>query len=108
MGTAFPFLVMTVTGIGLVAIWWIIRFLLPKQVQVKVMKLQAGYQPKQSNGLAYTVGFAGAALVIWAIMISCSMTDIAKNTPQDPGIAESLIASFLINGLFVGMLSLLK
>ena len=104
VGTAFPFLVMTVMGIGLVVIWWIIRLLVPKQVQVKVMKLQAGYQPKQSNGLAYTVGFAGAALVIWAIMISCSMTDIAKNTPQDPGIAESLITSFLINGLFVGIL----
>ncbi len=104
VGTAFPFLVMTVTGIGLVVIWSIIRFLLPKQVQVKVMKSQAGYQLKQSNGLAYTVGFAGAALLIWAIMISCSMTDIAKNTPQAPSIAESMITSFLINGLFVGIL----
>jgi hypothetical protein len=104
VGTAFPFLVMTVTGIGLVVIWLIIRFLVPKQVQVKAMKSQAGYQPKQSNGLAYTVGFAGAALLIWAIMISCSMTDIAKNTPQAPSIAESMITSFLINGLFVGIL----
>ncbi|MGA2679819.1 MAG: hypothetical protein ABSF37_11060 [Sedimentisphaerales bacterium] len=102
VGTAFPFLVMTVTGIGLVVIWSIIRLMVPKQV--KVMKLQAGYQPKQSNTLAYMVGFAGAALVIWAIMISCSMTDIAKNTPQEPSIAGSMIASFLINGLFVGIL----
>ncbi len=103
VGTAFPFLVMVVLGIGLMAIWSLIRILVPKQ-QVKVMKLQAGYQPKQSNGLAYTVGFVGAALVIWAIMISCSMTDIAKNTPQNPSIAESMITSFLMNGLFVGIL----
>jgi len=104
VGTAFPFLVMVVLGIGLVVIWTIIRFMLPKQVQAKVVKLQAGYQPKQSNGLAYTVGFAGAALVIWAIMISCSMTDAAQNTPQEPSIAGSMAASFLINGLFVGIL----
>lgn len=102
VGTAFPFLVMTVTGIGLIVIWLIIRFMVPKQV--KTPKLQAGYQPKQSNTPAYMVGFAGAALVIWAIMISCSMTDVAKNTPQDPSIAESMFWSFLINGLFVGIL----
>ncbi len=32
------------------------------------------------------------------------MTDAAKNTPQEPAIAGSMIASFLINGLFVGIL----
>jgi hypothetical protein len=102
VGTAFPYLVMVVSGIGLLVTWSVIRFLVPKQV--KVVKSQAGYQPKGSNTLAYTVGFAGAVLAIWAIMISCSMTEIAKNTPQDTSIAGSLIASFLINGLFVGIL----
>jgi hypothetical protein len=90
VGSAFPFLVMMVVGIGLLVIWPISRFLVPKQ-QAQAQKIQAAYQPKQSNALAYAVGFMGAVLVIWAITISCSMADAS-------------FQSFLLNLIFVGIL----
>ena len=90
VGTAFPFLVMMVVGIGLVVIWVFSRLLIPKQ-QIKSPKQQGGNQPKNFNVIANAVGFAGALLVIWATMISFSFTDASPT-------------SFLLSGLFVGIL----
>ena len=90
VGTAFPFLVMMVVGIGLVVIWVFSRLLIPKQ-QIKSPKQQGGNQPKNFNVIANAVGFAGALLVIWATMISFSFTDASP-------------VSFLLSGLFVGIL----
>jgi hypothetical protein len=92
VGTAFPLLVMMVVGIGLLVIWVFSRLLLPKQQQNKPAKMQGGSnQQKNFNVIANTVGFAGALLVIWATMISFSLTDASP-------------ASFLLSGLFVGIL----
>ncbi|MGA2323961.1 MAG: hypothetical protein ABSG22_08955 [Sedimentisphaerales bacterium] len=89
VGTAFPFLVMMVAGIGLLVIWVFSRLLIPKQI--KLPKQQGVNQQKNFNVIANTVGFAGALLVIWATMISFSFTDASP-------------ASFLLSGLFVGIL----
>ena len=90
VGTAFPFLVMMVVGIGLLVIWVFSRLLIPKP-QIKSPKMQGGKQQKNFNAIANTVGFAAAVLVIWATMISFSFTDASP-------------ASFLLSGLFVGIL----
>jgi hypothetical protein len=89
VGTAFPFLVMMVAGIGLLVIWVFSRLLIPKQI--KLPKMQGGSQQKNFNFIANAVGFASALLVIWATMISFSFTDASP-------------ASFLLSGLFVGIL----
>ncbi|MGD0597159.1 MAG: hypothetical protein ABSA64_06510 [Sedimentisphaerales bacterium] len=89
VGTAFPFLVMMVAGIGLLVIWVFSRLLIPKQI--KLPKMQGGNQQKNFNVIANAVGFASALLVIWATMISFSFTDASP-------------ASFLLSGLFVGIL----
>jgi hypothetical protein len=99
VGSAFAFLVMMITVIWLIVIWCMCRFLAPKE-----LKGQVSYQTKQSNVLPYLVGFTAAVVTIWVIMIACSMTDAAKNTPQEPSIAGSMIISFLVNALFAGIL----
>jgi hypothetical protein len=81
---------MMVVGIGLLVIWVFSRLLIPKQ-QNKSPKMQGGNQQKNYNVIANAVGFAGALLVIWATMISFSFTDASP-------------VSFLLSGLFVGIL----
>lgn len=89
VGTAFPFLVMMMAGIGLLVIWVFSRLLIPKQV--KSPKMQGGSQQKGFNVIANMVGFAAAFMIIWTTMISFSFTDASA-------------ASFLLSGLFVGIL----
>lgn len=89
VGTAFPFLVMMLAGIGLLVIWIFSRLLIPKQN--KLPKMQGGNQQKNFNVIGNAVGFASAVLVIWATMISFSFTDASGG-------------SFLVSGLFVGIL----
>ncbi len=89
VGTAFPFLVMMMAGIGLLVIWVFSQLLIPKQN--KLPKMQGGNQQKNYNVIANVIGFAGAFLVIWATMISFSFTDASPT-------------SFLFSGLFVGIL----
>jgi hypothetical protein len=91
VGTAFPLLVMMVVGIGLLVIWVFSRLLIPKQQQNKPAKMQGGNQQKNYGFIANMVGFASALLVIWATMISFSFTDASPE-------------SFLLSGLFVGIL----
>ncbi|MGA2071473.1 MAG: hypothetical protein ABSG97_08990 [Sedimentisphaerales bacterium] len=89
VGTGFPLLVMMVVGIGLLVIWVFSRLLIPKQI--KSPKMQGGNQQKGFNVIANAVGFASALVVIWATMISFSFTDASGE-------------SFLLSGLFVGIL----
>jgi len=89
VGTGFPLLVMMLAGIGLLVIWVFSRLLIPKQN--KSPKMQGGNQQKNFNLIANAVGFASALLVIWATMISFSFTDASG-------------VSFLVSGLFVGIL----
>ncbi len=89
VGSAFPFLVMMVVGIGLLILWPISRMLVPKQN--KLPKTQMNIQPGRTNIKAHILGFLAAALVIWSVMISCSLTDAS-------------VQSFIFNLIFVGIL----
>ncbi len=89
VGTGFPLLVMMLVGIGLLVIWVFSRLLIPKQN--KLTKMQGGNQQKGFGVIGNVIGFASALLVIWATMISFSFTDASG-------------VSFLVSGLFVGIL----
>jgi hypothetical protein len=89
VGTAFPYLVMLVAGSGLLVLYIISRFLVPKLM--KGPKQELDNQQKRFDILSRILGFATAVLVCWVLMISFSLCDVS-------------LGSFLLSGLFVGIL----
>jgi hypothetical protein len=89
VGTAFPYLVMLVVGLGLLVLWLFGRLLVPKMF--KGPKTELEKQQKRFNMLAKILGYAAAVLVFWAVLISFSQSDVS-------------LASFLLCGLFVAIL----
>jgi hypothetical protein len=103
VGSAFAFMVMMIVGIGLPIIWILSRMLVPKSVK-PVRQQPVMNEQGNGNVLAKIIGFIGAALIIWAIMISFSLADVGPTAnPQQNAISNTLY-SFLLNGLFVGIL----
>jgi hypothetical protein len=102
VGSAFPFMVMMIAGIGLPIIWILSRFLLPKGA--KSLKQPMINEQGKGNVLTKIVGFGGAALIIWAIMISFSLADVGPTANPQQNAASNTLQSFLLNGLFVGIL----
>ena len=102
VGSAFPFMVMMIVGIGLPIIWILSRMMIPKPV--KSVKQPTINEQGKGSILAKIVGFGGAALIIWAIMISFSLADVGPTANAQQDAISNTLQSFLLNGLFVGIL----
>lgn len=89
VGTAFPYLVMLVVGLGLLVLWLFGRLLVPRMFKGPRTELEK--QQRRFNILAKILGYASAVLVFWAVLISFSQSDVS-------------LASFLLCGLFVAIL----
>ncbi|MFH1370315.1 MAG: hypothetical protein ABII09_03390 [Planctomycetota bacterium] len=89
VGTAFPFMIMLVLGVGLLGLWLFSRLLVPKQA--KMTKLELERQERRNDILMRILGYASAVVVIWAVIISFSLGEVS-------------FSGFLLTGLFVGIL----
>ncbi len=89
VGTSFPFLVMLLVGSGLLGLWLFSRALIPRQVKMAKTELES--QQRRFDRLTRILGYAAAVLVIWAVMISFSLSEVS-------------FSGFLVTGLFVGIL----
>lgn len=74
VGTAFPFLVMLVAGVGLLGLWLFNRLVVPKQM--KMVKTEQEKNERRFNILIRILGFAATATIIWTVMISFSMAKV--------------------------------
>jgi hypothetical protein len=89
VGTAFPFMMMLIAGIGLMTLCLFSRLMAPKQL--KGPKTEMESQQKRFNILTRILGFAAAVLIGWSVLISFSFVDVS-------------LSGFLLSGLFVGVL----
>jgi hypothetical protein len=89
VGSAFPFLVMLIVGVGLLVLWLFSRVLVPRQV--KMPKTELERQERRFGILTRILGYAVTVLAVWAVMISFSL-------------GEASFSGFLLTGLFAGIL----
>ncbi len=89
VGTAFPFLVMLVAGGGLLGLWLFSRLVVPRQV--KMARTEQEKSERRFSILIRILGFAASVVIIWAVMISFSMTEVS-------------FSGFLLTGLFAGII----
>jgi hypothetical protein len=102
VGSAFPFMVMMIAGIGLPIIWILSRFLVPKGA--KSLKQPMMVEQAKGGILTKIIGFGGAVLIIWLIMISFSLADAGPTANPQQNAVSNTLQSFLLNMLFVGIL----
>ncbi len=89
VGTGFPFMIMLILAVGLLALYLFGRLLVPRLV--KGPKSQLDLQERRFGILVRILGYGLAILVCWAASISLSLTDVS-------------IPGFLVCGLFVAVL----